>query len=448
MKRIVQTRRAVLTAGVAAGILQTVGSLAFVRGADAAATAVLATTTVNVRKGPGTRYEKIGRLRKGDRVGFLGAEGNWTKVEYKGKPGYVYSKYLTDEGGSSSGGGSAKGTVYVTENLNLRTKPSLSATIRTVASKGTRLGSTGQTSGQFTQVIWNNQTLWGATRYLSSEPASDGTPTATKKMRATADLMIRTTPDRNYKSLGDVPKGTILDCTDTVTNGMQQALWQGNARWFNAKYLKAVNGSASPAPDGGGSTTTKFATAELNVWISATGSKFSGTIAKGSEVQVTGTVTSGRAQIIHNGATRWVTARYVSASAPASGGGDGGSLNRGWSSGLDKTNVNVKKIVRHVWANMTQIKTMYGWRRDVTPDHPAGRAVDIMIPNYRSNKALGQEIAEYFKANHSEFRIHYIIWNQKIWNVSRSKEGWRAMASRGSDTANHKDHVHITCYDN
>ena len=71
-----------------------------------------------------------------------------------------------------------------------------------------------------------------------------------------------------------------------------------------------------------------------------------------------------------------------------------------------------------------------------------------MIPNYRSNQALGKQIAEFFKANHKEFRVHYIIWNQQIWNISRDREGWRNMASRGSDTANHKDHVHITCYDN
>lgn len=125
------------------------------------------------------------------------------------------------------------------------------------------------------------------------------------------------------------------------------------------------------------------------------------------------------------------------------------SLNRGYSSGLDYTNENTKKVIRHVWANYPEIKTMYGWRRDVTPDHPAGRAVDVMIPNWRKDTGilLGWEIALYYKQHASEFGISYIIWDQRIWSVSRDSEGWRPMDDRGNDTANHLDHVHINTYD-
>jgi hypothetical protein len=30
--------------------------------------------------------------------------------------------------------------------------------------------------------------------------------------------------------------------------------------------------------------------------------------------------------------------------------------------------------------------------------------------------------------------------------VQRDKEGWRYMAGRGSDSANHKNHVHVTVF--
>ncbi|NHB84172.1 hypothetical protein G7085_04805 [Tessaracoccus sp. HDW20] len=106
----------------------------------------------------------------------------------------------------------------------------------------------------------------------------------------------------------------------------------------------------------------------------------------------------------------------------------------------------MQRIVRDIWNRYSAIKTMYGWRRDVTPDHPAGRAVDVMIPNYKSNKALGWEIAEYYRAHASEYNISYIIFDQKIWSTARNKEGWRSMANRGGDTANHKDHVHINTH--
>ena len=83
--------------------------------------------------------------------------------------------------------------------------------------------------------------------------------------------MIRTAPGSGYRSLGDVPRGTILDCTDVVTSGMAQCIWQGNVRWFNNKYLRVVDGSSAPGGGGLPATTTQYATANLNIWRSATG---------------------------------------------------------------------------------------------------------------------------------------------------------------------------------
>ena len=50
------------------------------------------------------------------------------------------------------------------------------------------------------------------------------------------------------------------------------------------------------------------------------------------------------------------------------------------------------------------------------------------------------------KGNARELGINYVIWHQHIWNIERDAEGWRYMADRGSDSANHINHVHITVY--
>ena len=73
-------------------------------------------------------------------------------------------------------------------------------------------------------------------------------------------------------------------------------------------------------------------------------------------------------------------------------------------------------------------------------DHSTGRALDLMIPNYRSasGKALGYDVAAWAKANAKSLGINYVIWNQHIWNVTRDSEGWRYMADRGGDSANHR----------
>lgn len=62
-----------------------------------------ATTAVNVRTGPGSnKYPAMGFLNKGEMVQYLGASGNWSKVLFNGKVGYVYSKYLTEKPASTT----------------------------------------------------------------------------------------------------------------------------------------------------------------------------------------------------------------------------------------------------------------------------------------------------------------------------------------------------------
>ncbi|MEI2784853.1 MAG: hypothetical protein V9E82_03990 [Candidatus Nanopelagicales bacterium] len=65
-----------------------------------------------------------------------------------------------------------------------------------------------------------------------------------------------------------------------------------------------------------------------------------------------------------------------------------------------------------------------------------------------SNLALGTSIAEFFMKNHGEFHVQYIIWQQRIWNaeteIPKAAAQWRGMSDRGSCTANHQDHVHVS----
>ncbi len=454
MRNAVKGIRGAAAAAGLAILVQGLGTLAAGPLADAGTSNVTATTRVHVRSGPSTSSSSLAILSVGDSLPAKGSSNGWTKVTYKGKTAYVYSQYL--KGASSSGGSvsdsAAKGTHYATANLNLRTGASLRDQVSVVARKGTKLTLTGKVSGNYAQVRYSGKTLWASLSYLSGDAPSSGSslPKATGQKRGTTALMIRTTSTSSFKSLGDAPKGTIFDVTGKTSNGMAQVIWMGSARWVNAAYLVNVGSKAdAPTAPSTPKTSVQYATTVLNIWSSSTGTSHSGELPRGAVVNVTGTVKDGRAQIVHNGATRWVTARYLSARKPSSGNassGSGESLNRGYSSGLDKTNANVQSIARDVWDRFPQIKTMYGWRRDVTPDHPAGRAVDVMIPSYKSNQDLGWEIAKYHRANAEKFNINYIIFGQKIWSVQRNSEGWRWMASRGGDTANHYDHVHINTY--
>lgn len=96
------------------------------------------------------------------------------------------------------------------------------------------------------------------------------------------------------------------------------------------------------------------------------------------------------------------------------------------------------------------VETMHGvGERPIADDHPDGRAVDFMVPDYTSTQGneRGWQLAKWMRANAEQLGIAYVIFDQKIWHRSRDAQGWRPMGDRGSPTADHKDHVHVSVVD-
>jgi hypothetical protein len=84
-------------------------------------------------------------------------------------------------------------------------------------------------------------------------------------------------------------------------------------------------------------------------------------------------------------------------------------------------------------------------------EHPLGRACDFMLSSggvmpAASSIQKGYDIAAWAQANASRLGIMYIIYRQRIWDVRMASSGWVPMEDRGSITANHYDHVHISVF--
>ena len=50
---------------------------------------------VNVRTGPGTSYQRIDQVRKGDRVGVIRIEGGWAKLSSPSGPAWMSARYIS-----------------------------------------------------------------------------------------------------------------------------------------------------------------------------------------------------------------------------------------------------------------------------------------------------------------------------------------------------------------
>jgi Bacterial SH3 domain len=166
----------------------------------------------------------------------------------------------------------------------------------------------------------------------------------------------------------------------------------------------------------------------------------------GTKVAVTSTTDGEWVQIVHADELAWVNGDYLSETKPAeeteaTGGGISYAECESGSAVEVGLTPDAIRVHRAVCAEFPEV-TSYGGVRSGGGDHSAGRALDIMV----SSSSLGDAIAAFARENYQALGVSEVIWSQQIWTVERSSEGWRWMEDRGSATANHYDHVHVTVY--
>jgi len=178
----------------------------------------------------------------------------------------------------------------------------------------------------------------------------------------------------------------------------------------------------------------RYATGPLEVHADAkSSSPVLATVAYGDSVDITGETNGKWTQIMHNGLPRWVEAAGTSTEEPL------GTAPCASGSGPEKgLRPDTIKVHRAVCAKFPSIVS-YGGSAG-RGEHGTGQALDIMV-----SSDLGNEVAAYLQENRAELGIEYLIWRQRIWRPSTSG-AWRGMSDRGSATANHMDHVHVTTY--
>lgn len=115
----------------------------------------------------------------------------------------------------------------------------------------------------------------------------------------------------------------------------------------------------------------------------------------------------------------------------------------GYAEGLNPGADYLRSLVMKLWPGITSI----GGRRaeDGFGEHSSGNALDIMIPNYASPQgmAMGNAVLAFLQKNGSALDVDGIIWRQTSYGYGGSLTAGKAMTSRGNDTQNHMDHVHV-----
>lgn len=281
--------------------------------------------------------------------------------------------------------------------------------------------------------------------------ATGGTLAAPRPGIAAGDVSFASAPARSSAISRDLTRTPIAAASASATPSVPTT--PSAASMTPSARASAPSASATATTKKLAVTGLRYATASLNVRSgpSASASRVA-SLTRGARVSIVGPSVGGWQRVRIKGTDAWVKASYLSKSKPAvvtvartssstpAASTTGVSLGACASgsaveSGMTAAGDKVHRAVCHAFPSITS----YGGYRSGDGMHSRGRAIDIMVSG-----SLGWKVAEYVRAHASELGVTEVIYSQRIWTTQRASEGWRALADRGSVTANHYDHVHVT----
>lgn len=266
------------------------------------------TAKLNVRKGPGTKYAKMGTLSKGAKVEVITKlPSGWYKIKYKGTYGYVLGKYVKlntpqqDEKVIATG--------KTTAQLNVRKGSSTKYAKIGSLSKGAKVEIVSKLSNGWYKIKYNGTYGYvsGAYVKLDSEqpkPGEDEKIIATGKTTVSS-LNVRSGPSSNYSKLGILTKGTKVEVVERYSNGWYKIKYKGSYGYVSGAYV-SLDGSKGEV------IATGKTTAGLNVRSGAgTGYKKIGHLHKGTKVEIVTKLSNGWYKIKFNSSYGYVSGDYV-----------------------------------------------------------------------------------------------------------------------------------------
>ena len=178
--------------------------------------------SIKLRKGPGTKYAKVGYVYASDTVKVLYFESDWVKVTVtaSGKTGWIMEKYVGDKAsdvpdadeGTPAGTGKSLKVRRVTANsgLNVRKGAGDGYPVIDTLPKGTPLKILGSSGKWYKISTFDGLTGWVFKKYT----AAGAYATVTAK----SGLNVRKGPGTKYAKLNTLPKGTLVSIDSVKGN--------------------------------------------------------------------------------------------------------------------------------------------------------------------------------------------------------------------------------------
>ena len=199
--------------------------------------------SVNFRVAPNVNSTKIDKLKKGQTVEYLGKSGNWYKIKYNGRTGYIYKTYASAVSTTEASNNSLK---YVNcSSLNLRSGAGTNYSIIKVLYKGTNVTVLSSSNG-WSKVSVNGTIGYVSSTYLSSaseatEDTSSNNNSSNENVQyyryTSSKINFRQSSSTSSSVLYQLPKNTKVGVVSTTSTGWAKVKHNNTYGYVSTTYL-------------------------------------------------------------------------------------------------------------------------------------------------------------------------------------------------------------------
>ena len=213
---------------------------------DPVGTGIITASELNIRDGAGTKYDSVGKYKKGDKVTILETKDGWGRTD-KGWVSLKYVEMAKEDDSDSETPDISSGTEIESDgktkvlgygvvdigSLNVRSGPGTKYDQIDKVSSGSRYAYY-QKSGNWVRI----EKGWVSTGYFYIEGTEGDAATGT----ITTDLNIRKGPGKEFDSVGSYKKGAAVDILHQI-NG-----WGYTSKgWISMNYVDTGDSSGTSA---------------------------------------------------------------------------------------------------------------------------------------------------------------------------------------------------------
>ena len=198
---------------------------------------------LNLREGPGLSYPILAKLKEGDTLSVIEKAGEWIHVKAGNKEGWVAS-WLTASKPDTEETKTPKLIISQVDHLNIRSEPSLSATVLAQLSSGDEAKFI-KSQNDWIQIQFGTITGWVSASYVTIKDVSQSTtaepPSSSSfggsSFTITVDAVnVRKKADLTSKKIGVAYNGEQFKVLDQINNWVQIQYKDKTKGWIYSFY--------------------------------------------------------------------------------------------------------------------------------------------------------------------------------------------------------------------